>query len=78
MGEKLLRAMCISTKIKLQIIASLLYKISAHFGIAIKIKLQIIASLLYKINAHFGQYFGNLSQKVGKDRKKKIFVANPN
>ena len=31
-GEKLLRAACIFTKIKLQIIASLLYKIGAHFG----------------------------------------------
>ena len=31
-GEKLLRATCIFTKIKLQIIASLLYKIGAHFG----------------------------------------------
>ena len=30
--EKLLRATCIFTKIKLQIIASLLYKIGAHFG----------------------------------------------
>ena len=31
-GEKLLRATCIFTKIKLQIIASLLYNIGAHFG----------------------------------------------
>ena len=31
MGVKLLRATCIFTKIKLQIIASLLYKIGAHF-----------------------------------------------
>ena len=31
-GEKLLRATCIFTKIKLQIIASLLYKIGAHFS----------------------------------------------
>ena len=31
-GEKLLRATCIFTKIKLQIIASLLHKIGAHFG----------------------------------------------
>ena len=31
-GEKLLRATYIFTKIKLQIIASLLYKIGAHFG----------------------------------------------
>ena len=31
-GKKLLRATCIFTKIKLQIIASLLYKIGAHFG----------------------------------------------
>ena len=31
-GEKLLRATCIFTKIKLQIIASLLCKIGAHFG----------------------------------------------
>ena len=31
-GEKLLRATCIFTKIKLQILASLLYKIGAHFG----------------------------------------------
>ena len=31
-GEKLLRATCIFTKIKLQIIASLWYKIGAHFG----------------------------------------------
>ena len=30
--EKLLRATCIFTKIKLQIIASLLHKIGAHFG----------------------------------------------
>ena len=30
--EKLLRAACIFTKIKLQIIASLLHKIGAHFG----------------------------------------------
>ena len=31
-GEKLLRATCIFAKSKLQIIASLLYKIGAHFG----------------------------------------------
>ena len=31
MGEKLFRATCIFTKIKLQIIASLLHKIGAHF-----------------------------------------------
>ena len=31
-GEKLLGATCIFTKIKLQIIASLWYKIGAHFG----------------------------------------------
>ena len=31
-GKKLLRATCIFTKNKLQIIASLLYKIGAHFG----------------------------------------------
>ena len=31
-GEKLLRATCIFAKIKLQIIASLLYKIGAHFS----------------------------------------------
>ena len=49
-GEKLLRATCIFTKIKL----------------------QIIASLLYKIGAHFGQNFGNLSQKVVEDQRKKF------
>ena len=46
-----------------------------HFS---KIKLQIIASLLYKIGAHFGQYYGHLTQKVGADQKKKVFVTNPN
>ena len=31
-GENLLRAICIFTKIKFQLIASFMYKIGAHFG----------------------------------------------
>ena len=67
------------TKIKLQIIASLLYKIGAHFGqyfgyLSPKVsedqkKKQKRSSP--QIGADFGQYYGNLSQKLGEDQNKK-------
>ena len=71
-GEKLLRATCIFTKIKLQKIASLFYKVSAHFGQYFGYLSQKLGEDQKKrsspqIGADFGQYHGNLSQKVGKD-----------
>ena len=74
-GEKLLRATCIFTKIKLQIIASLLYKIGAHFGQYFGYLSQKLGedqkkkglrrkSMLISVSR-------NLSQKVGEDQKKK-------
>ena len=75
-GEKLLRATCVFAKSKLQIIASLLYKIGALFG-------QYCGNLSQKededqkkrsspqIGADFHQCSGNLSQNEGEDQKKK-------
>ena len=84
-GEKLLHAKCIFTKIKLQIIASLLYKIDAHFGQYFGYLSPIVGEDKKKkrsslqIGADFGQYYGNLFQKVGEyQKKKKVFAANPN
>ena len=79
MGEKLLRATCIFTKIKLQIIASLLYKIVAHFGQYFEYLSQKLGEdrkekkkrSSPQVGADFGQYYGNLSQKVDEDQKKK-------
>ena len=74
--EKLLRATCIFTKIKLQIIASLSYKIGAHFGqyfgyLSQKLGKDQKKSSLPQNGADFCQYYGNLSQKVGEDQKKR-------
>ena len=72
--EKLLRATCIFAKIKVQIFASLLYEIGAHFG-------QYFGYLSKskwrpkkkrsspQIGAYFRQYFEYLSQKVSEDQK---------
>ena len=81
-GEKLLRATCIFTKIKLQIIASLLYKISAHFSQYFGYQSQKLGEDQKKrfspqIGVDFGQYYGNLSQKVGEDQKKKKKRSSP-
>ena len=81
MREKLLRATCIFTKIKLQIIASLLYKISAHFRQYFGYLSPISEdqkkkgfrrkSVLISV-----RITGILSQKVGEDQKKKRFQEN--
>ena len=75
-GEKLLQATCIFTKIKLRIIASLLYKIGAHFGqyfgyLSPKVNEDQKKRSSPQIGADFRQCYGNLSQKVGEDQKKK-------
>ena len=81
--EKLLWATCIFINTKLQIIASLLYKICAHFGQYIETMSPKVGEDQTKrsspqIGADSGQYYGNLSPKVGEDLKKKVFAANPN
>ena len=83
-GEKLLRAKSIFAKSKLQIIASLLYKIGALFG-------QYFGYLSPKVRegqkkkvfaANRCWFWSVLRESVPKRRwrpkKKKVFVANPN
>ena len=62
-GEKLLRATCIFTKIKLQIIASLLYEIGAHFG-------QYFGYLSQKV--------GEDQKRKGLRRKFELISGEPN
>ena len=87
-GEKFLRVTCIFTKIKLQIIASLLYKIGAHFGqyfrnLSPKVGEVQKQTSWTQIGADFDQYYGNLSPKVGEDhkrssRKTELISGKPN
>ena len=75
-----MRATCIFTKIKLQIIASLLYKIGAHFGqyfgypspkVSEDQKKKKKKRSWSQIGADFGQYYEYLSPKVSEDQQKK-------
>ena len=70
MGEKLLQATCIFTKIKLQIIASLLYEIGAHFGqyfgyLSQKLDEDPKKRSSRQIGADFGQYQARRQRGAG-------------
>ena len=72
MREKLLRVTYIFATSKLQVIASLLYKIGAHVGqyfgyLSPKVSEDQKKRSLPQIRADFCLYYGNLSQKEGED-----------
>ena len=64
-GRKVIAATCIFTKIKLQIIASLLYKIGAHFG-------QYFGYLSQKLGGD------QKKKKKGLHRKSELISGEPN
>ena len=70
------------TKIKLQVIASLLYKIGAHFGqyfgdLSPKEGENQKKRFSHQIGADFNQFYGNLSPKAAKEQKEnEVFATN--
>ena len=65
-GEKLLRAICVFTKIKFQLIASFMYKIGVHFG-------QYFRNLSPKVGEDLKKGFCGKSDLIlGKQRGKRL------